>query len=314
MQTIFKKHLRGNMIVYKNINLNKKFKNSVIAIGNFDGLHLGHQKVLQQAKKKAKNNKLKVGVVTFEPVPVMFFNKKVKNHRINNLDQKIENLKKLKIDFLVIIKFDKKFSDMSSNSFIKKIIYERLNGKFIIISKNFRFGKNREGDIHQLKKNENKFLYKTIIASPLKKNNKILSSSIIRKKISNGNIQRVNHLLGREWCIEGKVIKGSQRGRRIGFPTCNINLNDYIIPKLGVYSVNVEVNNLRKKGIANLGYRPTFSGISLILEVNIFGIKANLYNKKIKVSFIKFIRPEKKFKNLKHLKKQIKFDIKQAKK
>ena len=169
MQTIFKKHLRGNMIVYKNINLNKKFKNSVIAIGNFDGLHLGHQKVLQQAKKKAKNNKLKVGVVTFEPVPVMFFNKKVKNHRINNLDQKIENLKKLKIDFLVIIKFDKKFSDMSSNSFIKKIIYERLNGKFIIISKNFRFGKNREGDIHQLKKNENKFLYKTIIASPLKK-------------------------------------------------------------------------------------------------------------------------------------------------
>ena len=297
------------MIIYKNLNLKVNFKKSVVAIGNFDGLHLGHQKVLQQARKKAKKEKLRVGVMTFEPVPVMFFNKKIKNHRINNLDQKIKSLKKLKIDFCIIIKFNKNFSNMSSDNFIKKIIHKKLNCKFLIISKNFRFGKNREGDILKLKKNENKFSYKTIIANPLKKNNKILSSSIIRKNISKGKIETANRLLGREWSIVGKVEKGYQRGRKIGFPTCNIKLNNYIIPKLGVYAVKIQVNNLSKKGIANVGYRPTFSGNSLVLEVNIFGIKANLYNKKIKVNFIKFIRPEKKFKNVDQLKVQIKKDI-----
>ena len=122
-----------------------------------------------------------------------------------------------------------------------------------------------------------------------------------------------NKNLGRNWCVEGKVIKGKKRGRKIGFPTCNIKLGEYIVPKLGVYSIIAENSNFRKKGIANIGYRPTFSGKSLLLEVNIFGIKKNLYNKNLKISFIKFIRKEKKFGNLKQLKIQIKKDIKIAK-
>ena len=121
-------------------------------------------------------------------------------------------------------------------------------------------------------------------------------------------------MLNRNWCVEGKVIKGKKRGREIGFPTCNMKLGDYIIPKLGVYSVKINFRNLNKKGIANIGYRPTFKGQSLLLETNIFGINKNLYNKVISVSFKKFIRSEKKFKNLEYLKKQIKLDIKQAKK
>jgi riboflavin kinase/FMN adenylyltransferase len=244
----------------------------------------------------------------------MFFNKKILNHRINSFKQKIEGLKNLKIDFLLVIKFNKPFSNLSYNQFIEKIIYKKLNSKFIFISKNFRFGKNREGDIKKLKKNEKLFFYKTCVLKPLTKKNQVLSSTIIRSEISKGNILRANKLLGRKWRVEGVVKRGKQIGRKIGFPTCNIVFKDYILPKLGVYAVNVETNNFRRKGIANIGYRPTFKGKTLLLEVNIFDLKANLYNKKLKVDFTKFIRPERKFKNIDQLKIQIKRDIIKAKK
>ncbi len=301
------------MIIYKNSNINKKFKRGVVAIGNFDGLHFGHQKVIKQSREKAKKNKLKFGVVTFEPVPVMFFNRNIKNHRINSLKQKIIGLKKLKLDFLKIIKFNKKFSKQSPKNFIKNIIYKDLNSKFIFVSGNFKFGKNREGDVDTLKKNEKYYSYKTIITKPLKKNNKVLSSSIVRSNISSGRVNIVKNFLGRNWSVLGRVIKGKKRGRKIGFPTCNIKLNDYILPRLGVYSVNVKTKSFNRKGIANIGYRPTFNGKSLLLEVNIFGIKANLYKKVIEVDFVKYIRGEKKFKNISELKMQIKKDIKKAK-
>lgn len=158
-----------------------------------------------------------------------------------------------------------------------------------------------------------KFFYKTIITPPLRKRKKTISSTIIRKLLKSGELKKANYLLNRKWEIIGKVIKGSQRGRKIGFPTCNILLKKYIIPKFGVYAVNVKINNISKKGIANIGYRPTFNGKKLLLEVNIFGIKKNLYNKTINVIFNKFIRPEKKFNNIIELKNQIKKDIKQAK-
>jgi riboflavin kinase/FMN adenylyltransferase len=244
----------------------------------------------------------------------MFFNKKIKHHRINNLNQKIQSLKNLRVDFLIIIKFDKKFSNYSYKYFIKKIIFEKLNSRYIFISRNFRFGKNRKGDIKKLKSYENKYSYETCISKPFKKKNRVLSSTIIRSEISNGNIEKANKLLGRMWSVEGKVIKGMQRGRKIGFPTCNIRLNDYVLPKLGVYSVKVHINKLKRKGIANLGYRPTFKGKNLLLEVNIFGLKANLYNKKIYINFVKFIRPEKKFDSINRLKAQIKKDIIKVKK
>ena len=300
------------MEIVKTSKIKNKFKGSVIAIGNFDGLHKGHQKVLKEANKISKKNKIKFGIITFEPVPVMFFNKNIKNHRINNLNQKINLLEKFKADFLNIIKFDKKFSNLKYNQFIEKILYKKFNCKFIYISKNFRFGKNREGNIFKLKEKEKIYKYKTIILKPLKNKNKILSSTIIRSEIKKGNIEKVNNFLGRKWSIEGIVVRGDKRGRKIGFPTCNIKLNEYVIPKLGVYAVTVSLNKSINKGIANIGYRPTFNGKSLLLEVNIFGLKKNLYNKKIKVNFIKFIRPEKKFKNIKELKEQIKKDIKKA--
>ena len=302
------------MKIYNNPNLNKKHYNSVIAIGNFDGLHLGHQKVLKEAKLKAKKNKIPFGVMTFEPVPVMFFNNKIKNHRINSLEQKKTQLKKFKLDFLIIIKFDKNFSSQSAEKFINKIIFKKTKCKYLYVSKNFKFGFKRQGTIKTLKKFEKKYNFKNIVTKPYKKGNKIISSTFLRKKIRLGKIDEVNKLLNRSWSINGKVIKGHRRGHKIGFPTCNLKLSDYVVPKLGVYAVKVKNNNFCKNGIANIGYRPTFNGQNLLLETNIFGINKNLYNKVISIFFKKFIRPEKKFKNLKHLKKQIKLDIKQAKK
>ncbi len=302
------------MKIYNNANLKQNHLKGVIAIGNFDGLHLGHQKVINEARKKAKKFKLPVGVMTFEPVPVMFFSKKNKDHRINSLDQKKKQFEKLKLDFLAIIRFNRKFSKLSAEQFIRKIIYKKTKCRYLYVSKNFKFGFKRRGNIQILKKFEKEFNYKNIITFPYKKNNKIISSSLIRKKIRAGKIEEINKLLNRKWCIEGKVIKGKKRGRKIGFPTCNMTLSNYVVPKLGVYAVKVKFGNLNRNGIANIGFRPTFKGQNLLLETNIFGINKNLYNKVVRVSFKKFIRPEKKFKNFEHLKKQIELDIKQSKK
>ena len=301
------------MKIYKNANLNKKHHKGVIAIGNFDGIHLGHQKVINEARKKAKSKKLPFGIITFEPVPVMYFNSKIKNHRINSLEQKKIQLKKLKLNFLIIIKFNKIFSSLTAEKFIKEIIYNKTKCSFLYVSKNFKFGYKRRGNIQTLKKYEKLYNFKSLITRPYKKNKKIISSTLIRKKIINGKIREANTLLNREWNIKGKVIKGRQLGRKIGFPTCNLQLNDYIVPRNGVYAVKVKGSNFNKKGIANVGFRPTFNGKKLLLETNIFGIDKNLYNKEIDISFKKFIRREKKFKNLEHLKKQIKIDIKKAK-
>jgi len=301
------------MKIYKNANLNKKHRKGVIAIGNFDGIHLGHQKVINEARKEAKSKKLPFGIITFEPVPVMYFNPKIKNHRINSLEQKKIQLKKLKLDFLIIIKFNKIFSSLTAEKFIKEIIYNKTKCSFLYVSKNFKFGYKRRGNIQTLKKYEKQYNFKSLITRPYKKNKKIISSTLIRKKIINGKIREANTLLNREWNIKGKVIKGRQLGRKIGFPTCNLQLNDYIVPRNGVYAVKVKGSNFNKKGIANVGFRPTFNGKKLLLETNIFGIDKNLYNKEIDISFKKFIRREKKFKNLEHLKKQIKIDIKKAK-
>jgi len=288
------------MKIYNNTNLNHKHHNGVIAIGNFDGLHIGHQKVINEARQKAKKFKLPLGVITFEPMPVMFFSKKTKDHRINSIKQKKIQLKKLKLDFLVIIKFNKKFSSLKAEQFIKKIIYKKMKCRYLYVSRNFKFGFKRQGNLKTLKKFEKEFNYKNIITNPYKKNKKIISSTFIRNKIRSGKINEINKLLNRNWCIEGKVIRGKKRGRKIGFPTCNMSLGNYVIPKLGVYAVKVNFGNQCKDGIANIGYRPTFKGQSILLETNIFGININLYNKVLNVSFKKFIRQEKKFKNFEY--------------
>jgi len=304
------------MRLYKNFNIFKKHKKSIILIGNFDGVHLGHQKLFKLATTYKKKFKLKIGVVTFEPMPKMYFNHKIKNFRISNIIQKNKILKDLGIDFVITKKFDKKFSKIKANFFIKNILYKKLNAKYIFVSNNFRFGNKREGDVKQLIRSEKTYNYKIIKPKPLILKNKVISSSFIRKLLEKGKLKKVNSLLNRKWSIEGVVQRGRQQGKKIGFPTCNIDIKDCVIAMPGVYAAKVRQQNVKKplKAIANLGYRPTFNQKKILLEVHIFNFSGNLYNKYLSVEFIKFIRKEKKFNNVNQLKKQIQSDLKTAKK
>ena len=301
--------------IYKNFNIDNNHKNSIILIGNFDGLHLGHQKLFKLAKKFKKKFSSKIGVLTFEPMPKMFFKSDLKNFRISNQKQKLNLLKKFDVDFVVIKKFNKEFSKTKSINFIKNILASKLKPRFIFVSNNFRFGNKREGNVRQLIKNETLYKYKIIKPKPLIKNKRVISSSLIRNLLQNGKLKQANKYLGREWSIEGKVLRGRQLGKKIGFPTANIDIEDYILAKPGVYAVKVKKKNLSKSinGIANLGYRPTFNQKKILLEVHLFNFSGNLYNKYLTVNFLKFIRKEKKFKNVGQLQKQIKIDLVKAK-
>jgi riboflavin kinase / FMN adenylyltransferase len=303
------------MKLYKNFDISKKHKKSIILIGNFDGVHLGHQKLFKLANIYKKKFKLNIGVLTFEPMPKMFFNKDIKNFRISSIKQKNIILKDLGVNFVITQKFDKKFSKIKSNFFIKEILSKKLEAKYIFVSNNFRFGNKREGDVKLLIKNEEKFYYKIVKPLPLILNKKVISSTYVRSLIEKGDLKNTNKLLNRSWSIEGTVQKGRQQGKKIGFPTCNIDIKDYVIAMPGVYAVKVTQKNSNKslKAIANLGYRPTFNQKKILLEVHIFNFSGNLYNKYLSIEFIKFIRKEKKFKNVNQLKKQIQSDLKVAK-
>ena len=302
--------------LYKNFNIENIHKNSIILIGNFDGVHLGHQKLFKLANSYKKKYKLKIGVVNFDPMPKMFFNRSLKNFRITSISQKVDLLSKLKVDFIITKKFDKLFSKTKSINFIKEILYKKLKSKFIFVSNNFRFGNKREGDVKQLIEFENKCNFKIIKPKPLLSQKKIVSSTLIRKYLQTGKLKEANKLLNRKWSVEGKVQKGRQLGKKIGFPTANIDIKNYVVACPGVYAVRVKMHKYNKhvKGIANLGYRPTFSGKKILLEVHLFNFSGNLYNKYLTVEFLKFIRKEKKFKNVDQLRKQIKSDLNIAKK
>ena len=301
--------------LYNNFKISKSHQKSILLIGNFDGLHLGHQKLFKLAEQYKRKNKIKLGVLTFDPIPKMFFNKYLKNYRILNLNQKVKYFKNYNVDFIIVKKFNKQFSRIKCLNFIDQILYKKLNAKYIFVSNNFRFGNKREGDVKLLKSLEKKYQYKIINPKPLKKKNKLISSTLIRKFLSKGNLEKVNKYLGRNWSIEGLVQKGRMMGKKIGFPTCNIELLKYVIPKLGVYAVKIYLEKRKTflRGIANLGYRPTFNQKKILLEVNIFNFSGNLYNKKLRVDFVKFIRKEKKFKGIDQLRKQIKLDLRVAK-
>ena len=300
------------MKIYNNFIISKTYKKSSLAVGNFDGVHKGHQKVFKFAKK----NKLKFGILTFSPLPVMFFNKKIKNYRLASEEEKFRLLKKFSVDFVINIKFNKNFSRITAKNFIKNIIYRKINPKRIFVSNNFRFGNKRKGNVSLLKRFEKKYDYKLFKIAPDKHKKKIVSSTKIRKLLQKGNIDLANKLLSRTWFIDGYVVKGKKLGRKLGYRTCNIKIKNYVLPRAGIYAVRLSIGNKKKLyyGVAYIDSRPTFKGKEVFLEIYIFGIKKNLYKKKLRVYFVKFIRPDKKFKNSSRLIKQMNKDVILAKK
>ncbi len=304
------------MEIFNNTNIPQRYKKSAIAIGNFDGLHKGHQKVFKSAKKFARKNKLKFGILTFSPLPIMFFNKNIKNYRLVSENQKLKLFKRYKVDFVISLKFSKNFSKISAEEFIQNILYKKINSKLIFVSNNFKFGNKRKGNVKFLKKFEKIFNFRLLKVYPYKYKKKIISSTRIRKCLQNGNIDLANKLLSRTWFVEGVVRKGKKLGRKLGYRTCNISIKNYILPKAGIYAVKVLIGNKNKlyNGVAYLGSRPTFGGKEILLEINIFNVKKNLYKKRLRVYFLKFIRKDQKFKNSVKLIEQMNKDVIFAKK
>ena len=299
------------MKIFNKFLIPKTYKRSSLAIGNFDGIHKGHQRVFKNASEFAKKNKSKFGILTFSPLPVMFFNKKIKNYKLTSDNEKLRLLKKFHVDFVFNVKFNRKFSKMSANNFISNIIYKKINPARIFVSNNFKFGYKRKGNLNLLKKFEKKYNYKLIKISPYKYKKKIVSSTKIRKLLNKGNIDLTNKLLGRTWMVDGHVVRGKKLGRKLGYRTCNVRIKNYILPKAGIYAVKLLIGSKRKLyfGAAYFGSRPTFKGKEIFLEIYIFGINKNLYKKKLRVYFVKFIRADKKFKNSSELVRQMNKDV-----
>ena len=299
------------MKIFNNSSIPINYKGSAIAIGNFDGVHSGHQKVFKQAKKFAKKNKIKFGVLTFSPLPVMYFNKKINNYRLVDENEKFKLFRKYGVDFVINIKFNKSFSKISAEKFIQNTIFKKISPKLIFVSNNFKFGHKRKGNVSLLKQFSKEKNYRLIKIRPFKYKGKIVSSTRIRKCLQLGYLDQANRLLSRTWFIDGKVAKGKKLGRKLGYRTCNIHVKNFVLPKIGIYAVKILIDNNRKihNGIAYLGSRPTFKGKKVFLEVNIFNFHKNLYKKRLWVYFLKFIREDKKFNNSAKLIDQMNKDV-----
>ena len=307
------------MKVFRSFTIPKKFNNSVIAIGNFDGLHIGHQEVINEAKKISLNLKKKVGVMTFEPHPKSFFKKKYDFFRLTPFRMKYELLKKKRLDFMLNIKFDKNFMKISSLDFIEKILLKDLKACHIVTGFDFVFGNRQTGNVDVLRdfcRSSKKLKFTEI--EEKKMDGSEVSSSHIRDLLRSGKIEKANKILSKKWTIVGRVLKGEKKAREIGFKTANMGVNSFCDICYGVYAVLIqlpeEISNKIFYGIANYGVKPTFMKKIPILEVHIFNFSEEIYGKKIKVSFLKFIRKEKRFESVEKLKDQIIKDIKQVKK
>ncbi|MDI1472759.1 MAG: bifunctional riboflavin kinase/FAD synthetase [Thermodesulfovibrio sp.] len=290
--------------------------NTVITIGNFDGVHLGHQKLFDFVKRKAKQISGKSIVVTFNPHPIKVLFKEHPLKLITTVEDKIKLIEKCGIDITICIPFTLEFAQIEAEDFVSKILLDKFNAKWIIVGYDYRFGKNRRGDREMLKKLSEFYGFKVTVVKAYKKRGKILSSTAVRNALMEGNIKEANLFLGRAYHIDGEVIKGAGRGSSIlGYPTANILPKQEIIPKEGVYAVKVTIKDgLTFKGVANIGKNPTFGNTNLSYEVHILDFKEDLLGKIIRVHFIERLRDEKKFTSSEELKNRIAQDIEFARK
>ena len=286
-----------------------------LTIGNFDGFHNGHQEILKTLKKISIDKKLLSAVMSFDPHPRSFFNKDVNNFNIYTKKDKLNFLKDFGIDIYINFAFDKKLSEYSSNEFIDEILVKKLNIKNLIVGSDFKFGKDREGNVDILNSFSKIYNYEINLVNAVNIKNKKekYSSSLIRKDIEDGNFESVSKSLGRYWHMTGKIVEGQKKARKINFPTANMEPDNHILPKKGVYCVEVVYSGKKYFGISNFGVRPTVDGSKLLLETHIFNFDEEIYGKELTVRFLTFIRSEQKFGNFDLLTQQIKKDIETAK-
>ena len=295
------------MKIYKSIDEYNESKSSVVTIGTFDGIHKGHQKIFNKVINVSKQSNLSSVVLTFFPHPRIILNKYNDIKMIDTLDEKIEHLEKIGIDNLIIHPFDKKFSLLSADQFIKEYLVEKLKLKHIIIGYDHRFGKGREASVSDLKEysSEFNFIVDEIDAQEIEKI--AISSTKIRNSINQGDLKTTKKYLGRFFSLTGKVVKGDGLGKQIDYPTANILIEDdyKIIPKDGVYYIRTTIDNKLYNGMMNIGHRPTIGNKAKPIEVNLFNFDMDIYDKVISVDVVVKIRDEKKFSSINALKAQL---------
>lgn len=284
-------------------------KESVIAVGNFDGFHLGHKKIVEMLDFISKEKGFCSTILTFIPNPKSFLNKKT--GLISTDEQKERILKSLKVDRVLFIDF-KEIYKLSGEDFVENYLIKKFNMKYIVVGENFRFGKNRECNVNSLKELSLKFGYGIKILEHEIMDGIKISSSVIREKLFKGEIEDANKMLGKEYYIDGTVIKGKRIGRELGFPTINIKPRNSILPE-GVFKTRVKIDNSIYNSITNIGFRPTFYGEEKIVESHILGFNKIIYNKRVRIFFVRKIRNEHKFDSEESLAKQIEKDIKNLK-
>ena len=294
-------------------NIDTQTRGCVLTIGNFDGVHLGHQEVLNGLKKQAKTLSLPSTVMTFEPQPQELFNADKAPARLSRLRDKLNLLEHYDIERLLCLRFDSKFSAMTAQEFIEQLLVKKLGVKFLVVGDDFRFGYQRQGNFEMLVAAGKEYGFEVVSTQSLKVSNHRVSSTLIREKLALGDVTSATDMLGHPFIISGRVRHGDKKGRTIGFPTANIALDRKVSPVQGVFAVSVSLENKEYKGVANIGKRPTVNGLRIQLEIHLFDFEGDIYGKCLDTHVLHKIRDEKKFDSFDLLKQQIERDVISAK-
>jgi riboflavin kinase/FMN adenylyltransferase len=305
------------MEIIKNLDkIVKPFKNAVISIGNFDGVHIGHQALFHEVIEKADAINGTSVAMTFEPHPLRVLEQSNLPPLITLYEQKIELISRSAIDVLICVPFTREFAALSARDFVADLLIKRIGMSAIVVGEDYTFGRNREGNLEFLQSMAGQFNFEVIRVDWIqiaKKHPGRISSTRIRELVMEGKVAEVQQLLGRHYQIRGLVTTGRDRGGKLlGFPTANINLHDELCPKTGVYAVTVEFRSQHFEGVANIGFSPTFEDRLFTVEVHILDFNQNIYGQKIRINFVKRIRDEIKFANIEQLSEQIKQDVIEA--
>lgn len=296
--------------IFHSINDFSSSKKTILTLGTFDGVHIGHKKILEKVTQNTQEGKYESLVLTFFPHPRMVLQEQSEIKLLNTIDEKIELLEKIGIENLVIHPFDETFSRLSAEDFVETVLVKKLNIHKIIIGHDHRFGRNRTANIDDLISFGEKYGFEVAQISVQEINEISVSSTKIRAALSEGDMSLANNYLGYDYFLTGTVFKGKQLGRTIGFPTANIKIKeDYkLIPKKGAYIVESIINNKVVLGIMNIGFNPTVKGESLSLEIHFLDFDGDLYDQNLSVSLLEYLRPEQKFDSLELLIKQLEID------
>lgn len=303
------------MQVIFNLNeIRKPFINPVLTIGNFDGVHKGHLALFDKVKERAEAIAGHSVVMTFEPHPLKIMRQADGPQLITHTGQKLELIEKAGIDIIVCVSFDRAFAAIPAREFVSNILVEKIGIKEIVVGYDYTFGHNREGDINLLREMGTDLGFVVHLVGPVQVDHTLVSSTSIRRLVQEGRVAEAKVLLGRDFEVQGTVVKGQNRGGRLlGFPTANLNPHGELLPKRGVYAVKLLIDDALHNGVTNVGYNPTFGDTGLTVETHVLDYSGDLLGRTIKVLFVKRLRDEKAFKTFEELSDQIAQDIAQAK-